>query len=96
MKQFSTYALVNKQTGEPVYVGLTSNTKSRLSNHTTRCNNSWDPAHNYRVYKHIRANGGMKNFEMAVLSTHSTREVGLDREAQLIEDFQPVGNTQLA
>lgn len=96
MKQFSTYALVNKQTGEPVYVGLTSNPKARLSCHTSRCNNAWDPKHNLRVYKHIRAYGGMDNFEMAVLSTHNVHQEGRNKEVQLIEQLQPSGNTNLS
>lgn len=45
-----------------VYVGSTDDFHTRCKSHTSRCHNENDAKYNYKVYKFIRANGGMKNF----------------------------------
>ena len=44
------------------YIGSTEDFTERCRTHKTRCNNTNDPKHNYKVYKFIRANLGMDNF----------------------------------
>ena len=44
------------------YVGSTENFHKRCVKHKTSCNNTNDDSHNLKVYKFIRANGGMDNF----------------------------------
>ncbi len=44
------------------YVGSTEAYNKRYNKHNSSCNNTNDPKYNYKVYKFIRANGGMDNF----------------------------------
>jgi hypothetical protein len=44
------------------YVGSTEDFHTRCREHKTRCNNTNSPKYNYKVYKYIRANGGLDNF----------------------------------
>lgn len=65
------------------YVGHTSNVKSRKALHKSRCNNPDSPNHNNKLYQVMRANGGFKNFKMAILGT---RENLTKTEAHIIEE----------
>jgi hypothetical protein len=47
-----------------VYVGHTTNFKTRKSTHKCHCNNENDKCYNIKVYKYIRDNGGWNNFNM--------------------------------
>ena len=44
------------------YVGSTEDYNTRCSDHNSRCNNEHSKEYNYKLYKFIRANGGMDNF----------------------------------
>ena len=65
------------------YVGHTSNVKCRKASHKYRCNNPDSPNHNNKLYQVMRANGGFKNFKMAILGV---RENLTKTEAHIIEE----------
>ena len=44
------------------YVGSTEDFSQRCRTHKSRCNNTNDAKHNYKLYKYVRANGGFDNF----------------------------------
>jgi hypothetical protein len=58
-----------------VYVGSTENFQQRCRKHNTSCHNENSVNHNYKVYKFIRANGGMENWniEPIIESEEDTR-----------------------
>lgn len=89
---YSVYVYLNSETGEVVYGGLTVNEYMRDRKHASRCNSPQDPGHNLPLYRFIRANGGMDNFEMVVISRTTDRKIGLAKEKSVIETFRPVGN----
>jgi len=45
-----------------VYIGSTENFEKRCKSHNSFCNNENAHNYNYKVYKFIRANGGMDNW----------------------------------
>lgn len=54
-----------------VYVGHTTDFKTRKSNHKYSCNNEKDKNYNFKVYKYIRDNRGWDNFDMIEIEKFS-------------------------
>jgi hypothetical protein len=57
-----------------LYVGATTDFKSRKNNHKTACNNSYiegDKYHTLKVYTFIRDNGGWDNWDMVMIHRES-------------------------
>jgi len=56
-----------------IYVGSTTNFKSRKYCHKTNCNNNSEKNKNYnlKVYKFIRDNGGFQNWSMIMLEQYN-------------------------
>jgi hypothetical protein len=54
-----------------VYVGHTTDFKTRKSTHKSHCNNENDKCYNFKVYKYIRENGGWENFDMIEIEKFS-------------------------
>tara|TARA_R110002073_G_scaffold64944_1_gene162510 strand:- start:8492 stop:9175 length:684 start_codon:yes stop_codon:yes gene_type:complete len=50
-----------------VYIGSTCDFKSRKSKHKGSCNNPNSKQYNYKIYQHIRDNGGWDEFEMILI-----------------------------
>jgi hypothetical protein len=50
-----------------IYIGHTINWRIRKSNHKRNCNNASLPKYNYKVYNHIRINGGWCKWKMYLL-----------------------------
>jgi len=48
-----------------IYIGSTKNLRSREISHKSNCNN--ETKYNMKIYKYIRKNGGMDNFEFIIL-----------------------------
>jgi hypothetical protein len=66
------YKLVCKDiTIRDLYVGSTTDFKSRKSKHKSNCNNETEPAYNYKVYIFIRDNGGWENWDMVMIHRQS-------------------------
>jgi hypothetical protein len=59
------YKLVCKDVNATeVYVGSSTSLRNRRSGHKSGCNNVNDKRYNFRVYQHIRANGGWDNWQL--------------------------------
>ena len=65
------------------YVGSTADFNKRKSSHKSNCNNEKTPAHNYKVYKTIRDNGGWSNFKIIEIGKQDQLTL---REAEQIEE----------
>jgi hypothetical protein len=59
--------ICNDENINDVYVGSTTNFKTRKLNHKYNCNNEKCIKYNYNIYKFIRANGGWYNFSMILV-----------------------------
>ena len=68
--EYTIYKICSKN-GEikDCYVGSTENFKERRWNHKSHCNNSFDDAYNYKVYRFIRDNGGWDNWKFEILES---------------------------
>jgi len=66
MKYFF-YSIKSKIDDEIVYIGSTTNYKRRISEHMGRCKNENDDAYNKPLYKYIREQGGIDNFEFEII-----------------------------
>ena len=59
------YKIVCKDlTKTDIYVGHTTDFRTRKNHHKSRCNNEKNAKYNFKVYQYIRANGGWDNFDM--------------------------------
>ena len=76
------------------YIGSTDNFKKRIETHTTRYN----AGHNYKVYKFIRENGGMSNWEINYIQKFKflTKEELRQYEQRYLDDYQPELNSYRA
>jgi hypothetical protein len=78
---------------EEEYIGHTTNFEERLNCHKQRCCNENGKHYNYKIYKFIRENGGLDNWNMIILEEFSCEnkrqaeckeeEVRVERKAQL-------------
>ena len=80
------------------YVGSSSNFAQRKSAHKFNCNKPNSNAHNLRVYRYIRSNGGFANWTFTVLEERDnmTERRKLLRERVLTERHGGTLNTQKA
>lgn len=53
-----------------IYVGSAVNGENRFSEHRNNCNCETRPHYNYKVYRFIRANGGIDNWEMEIIEEY--------------------------
>ena len=65
------------------YVGSTADFNKRKSDHKQNCNVEKRPAHNYKVYKTIRENGGWSNFKIIEIAKQDQLTL---RQAEFIEE----------
>ena len=56
-----------------IYIGSTSNFIKRRSDHKSRCNNPKDPAHNFKLYRMIRENGGWDAFKCEIIKAYPSQ-----------------------
>ncbi len=78
------------------YVGSTINFTSRKSGHHNACINVKCKAHNYKLYKFIRENGGWENWEMVMLEEYpecTSRVQKLIREREVADRLGAKLNT---
>jgi predicted GIY-YIG superfamily endonuclease len=67
-----------------VYIGHTTNFKTRMSIHKYECNHEEGRNYNLPLYKYMRANGGCDNWEMIALEICSDKEEALRKEREWI------------
>ena len=84
------YKIICRNTNiKNIYVGHTTDFKTRKECHKRVCNNSNDKNYNLPLYKFIRENDGWDNFDMVLIETVSM-ENSLEarkRERELIEEL---------
>ena len=57
------YKIVSKKDRNKIYIGSTWNFTRRKRQHKSSCYNEKDRDYNSPLYKYIRVNGGLDNFE---------------------------------
>ena len=80
------------------YIGSTKNLKNRISRHRSNCMNENNLEHNRYVYKFIRNNGGINNWEFKVLNQilFYDKEMQLRQEQCYIDLIKPELNNNKA
>jgi len=73
-----------------LYVGHTTDFKSRKRGHKTSCNNENSKAYNLNVYTYIRENGGWDNWSMIEVEKYSCNDLNeaTARERYWVETFK--------
>ena len=63
------YKLIKKDAtnDDMVYIGSTNNITIRFQGHKDKCNNPKSTKYNTKVYKYIRENGGINEWELVIL-----------------------------
>lgn len=63
------YKLIKKDAtnDDMIYIGSTGNTDERWNKHKSACNNLNDKHYHYKVYKYIRDNGNINEWQMIIL-----------------------------
>ena len=89
------YKIVCRNTDiKDIYVGHTTDLKTRKGCHKRVCNNSNNKKHNLLLYKFIRENEGWDNFDMIWIETNKYQNSmeARKRERELIEELQATLN----
>ena len=84
------YKIICKDTSiKDIYVGHTTDFKTRKGCHKRVCNNPKEPNHNIPLYKFIRDNDGWENFDMIWLETKSYENSmeARKREREIVEEL---------
>ena len=78
-----------------IYVGHTTDFKSRKNSHKTCCNNKCNKRYNLKLYQFIRENGGWNNWNMVMIENHicNSKLEATKRERELIEELKATLNT---
>jgi len=85
----------NDLTVNDCYVGHTTDMTKRKCAHKTACNNEKDKAHNCKIYKIIRENGGWENWDMFLVEKFPCKDKfeACKRERELYEELDAKMNT---
>ncbi len=80
-----------------VYIGHTTDFKSRKRSHKNSCNKEHNKCYNYNVYNFIRNNGGWDNWEMIMIEYYpcNTNLEATKRERELIEELKATLNSYI-
>ena len=67
------------------YVGRTKDINTRINQHKICCNNEKSNAHNYKLYKTIRSNGGFDNWSVEIIEIleHQANDLTIPKEREL-------------
>jgi len=65
-----------------VYIGQTTNFKTRKSQHKRNCCNPDYKKHNLKVYQYIRENGGWENFDMIEIEKYPCNDANEARKRE--------------
>ena len=80
-----------------IYIGSSTNFKTRKNSHEHACNNENGEKYSYQVYQFIRANGGFENWDMIQLEAYEAKDKrSLEaRERHWIETLKPSLNSSI-
>jgi len=90
------YKLVcNDLTVKDCYVGHTTDMSQRKWSHKSACNNEKNKAHNIKIYKIIRENGGWDNWTMILVEKFPCKDKpeACKREREVFEELDAKMNT---
>jgi len=94
------YKIVHKDdlNDENIYIGHTTNFKSRNGKHKDSCNNPNSKQYNQKKYKYIRENGGWENWIMIEIEKYPCNSVheARARERQIQTKMKAKLNTDIA
>lgn len=85
------YRIINKATGETLYIGSTTNYKGRMLDHKKCCENPNHRDHDIPIYAHIRDIGGwgfIKTVMIEEFTTCQNRLQLVKREQEYIESHK--------
>ena len=92
------YKIINHEYPELIYVGSTTNFKSRKSQHKSKCNNPKSDKYHLKLYQNIRENGGWDSWNMIQICEYpcsNKREAECEEDKYLVE-LKAVLNTNRA
>jgi len=77
-----------------IYIGSTTNLRTRKNAHKTSCNNKKSKLYNLEVYKFIRDHGGWDNwkFDIELLTDGMTKKELVELEQRYIDCLNPTLN----
>jgi len=80
-----------------IYIGHTTDFKSRKNQHKQCCNNEKNKKHNINVYQFIRDNGGWDNWYMVMVEEYSCNSLleATKRERYYIEELKATLNSNI-
>jgi len=80
-----------------IYVGHTTDKRTRKSNHRSRCNDENDKYYNFYVYQFIRDHGNFDNWEMIILEEYPCENINQARlrERYWLETLQATLNKNI-
>ena len=86
----------NLYTDSNIYVGQTLNFKRRTIAHRYNCKNTKHKSHNLKVYKYIRGNGGIDQWEFIEIYKikNKFKNLGNIMETRVFNAFNPKLNTR--
>jgi len=92
------YKIINHDYPELIYVGSTTNFKSRKNQHKCKCNNPKSDKYHLKLYQNIRENGGWDSWNMIQICEYpcsNKREAECEEDKYLVE-LKAVLNTNRA
>lgn len=80
-----------------IYIGHTTDFKSRKAEHKYSCNNEKNKSYHSKVYQYIRNNGGWDNWTMIMIEEYNCNNKleALKRERELIEVLKSTLNFEI-
>ena len=94
MQMYHFYILVNADYPEHLYIGSTTDLKTRKRNHKYNCNTPSRRHYSYDIYKTIRDYGGFSDWTMICIHSQSmTKQACRVYENELIEMHKPNMNS---
>jgi hypothetical protein len=94
---FIYYKIVSKNENiKDCYVGKTKNFKKRVLDHKSSCNNKNSKEYNFKLYKYIRENQGIDNWEFIEIETNEyDNKDSAFRERYWIEELKATLNSDI-
>ena len=91
MTSYIIYKIVHKQNDSLMYIGSTTNFKSRANHHRLTCTNPKYKCYDMYLYQVIREHGGWENWEMSPLEVleNSTKKDAAVRQQDFIYELNP-------
>ena len=77
---------ISKKGNDGVYIGSTKDVNLRHATHKRNCNNVNEKAYNFKVYRHIRENGGWDSWKFEIIKIEYNLTV--EQLGKFERDFQ--------